>query len=515
MSVIISKRFSVTKTLRDQCGTKTCVASDLLSDGAKVVVKVFRKEQFDYERTRLDRVLAIFTGLRHQHIVPILEAGFTKSGDLYLIREFIEQSEPRPDRRSIQQLLSTVHFLNSAGYVHGSIKPSNVLLTGNDLRLSDPKICDLKSSEDCKDEIQFRAPEVLNGEQATCASDLYSLGALLYRWITGEDAFQDPEMNLLRLKYIWASPKTIALSGDGLETIAHAVLGLLHKDPQKRGPALQVLVRVLQANRLPAVRAPLVGRTETLHQLRAAVLENPKKTMRTIVIQGPPGIGKSRLVEQLGITCGLDLFGVSICCCSAQSSSLDRIIRAINRLIHCHDGLIPKLKERLGSSSSTLSGYFQDDQIRLPQPNYRIERIASDLVGVLAVLARLTTIALVVEDIDRADPVVIKFLEQLCVRAAEAPLALVVTCRTFSPESHLGSLLGEVSDGDGDFYHFRLKPLAQEDTQSLANSMTHANLVEEKVVRLSCGNPLFAEEYAASGEPTLRTQTQESIDWTV
>src|SRR6516164_2185510 len=162
----------------------------------KVVVKVFRKERFNYERVKLERALSIFAGLRHQHIVPILEVGFTKSRDLYFIREYIEQSELCPDVRSIKQLLSTVHFLNSAGYVHGGVKPSNVLLIGNDLKLSDPKICELKAPEDREEEIRFTSPEVLNGEKATLASDLYSVGALLYRWIAGEDAFQDTEINL-------------------------------------------------------------------------------------------------------------------------------------------------------------------------------------------------------------------------------------------------------------------------------------------------------------------------------
>src|SRR5262249_51491440 len=160
---------------------------------------------------------------------------------------------------------------------------------GDDLKLSDPKICDLRPSEDCKDEIRFTAPEVLNGEKPTPASDLYSVGAVLYRWIAGEDAFEDSEINLLRLKYVWASPKMRNV-GKGLETIGPAVLGLLDKTPQKRGPALQTLLRLLETKGLPATRAPFIGRTETLHKLRTEMLDNSNKALRTVVIEGPPGI---------------------------------------------------------------------------------------------------------------------------------------------------------------------------------------------------------------------------------
>jgi transcriptional regulator with GAF, ATPase, and Fis domain/serine/threonine protein kinase/tetratricopeptide (TPR) repeat protein len=510
MTGSISKRFNVVKSLRDYCGNKTLVALDLLSEGRKVVVKVFRQEQFNYEREKLERALAIFAGLRHQHIVPILEVGFTKSRDLYFIREYIEQSELCPDVRSIKQLLSTVHFLNSAGYVHGGIKPSNVLLIGNDLKLSDPKICDLKAPEDREEEIRFTSPEVLNGEKATLASDLYSVGALLYRWIAGKHAFQDTEINLLKLKHMWASPKAIAHTHSGLETIPHAVVGLLHKSPHKRQPAFRALVRLLEANGLPATRAPVVGRTKTLCDLRTAISDS-KKTLRTIVIEGPPGIGKSRIIEELGTICGLDSVVVAAFGCAADGPSVDRIIRAVNSIIRSHDSLRLKPRESRGRSFDASSRYIYDQEIKLPSASYPIERITSDLVGVLAALGRFTAVALVVEDIDRADSVVLKFVEQLCVRAAEVSLALVLTCRTFSIQSHLGQLLHGVLAGD--FDRFQLKPLAREETRSLVGSIAQSNVEQDTVAHLSGGNPLFAEEYIRSGVQALPRAVREAIAW--
>jgi transcriptional regulator with GAF, ATPase, and Fis domain/serine/threonine protein kinase/tetratricopeptide (TPR) repeat protein len=509
MTGVISKRFNVIKTLRDHHGARTFLASDLLSDGAKVVVKVFRKEQFNYERAKLERALAIFTGLKHQHIVPVLEVGFTKSQDLYFIREYIEQSEPRPDVRSIRQLLSTVHFLNSVGYVHGGIKPSNVLLTSNDLKLSDPRICDLKPPVDSEKDIRFRAPEILNGAEATPASDLYSVGALLYLWIAGEDAFQDSEINVLRLKHMWASPKAIAHAADGLEIMARAVLGLLNKNPQKRGPAFQAIVQLLETSNLPATRAPFVGRTETLQQLRGAISESSKKALRTIVIEGPLGIGKSRIIEELSITCGLDSVGVATCCCSGDGPSLYRIIRAVNRLIQCNDDLRPKLSKSLGSSFDALSKVDRNDA-QLQSPSYPMERITSDLVGTLAVVANSTAVALVIEDVDHADPALGKFVEQLCIRAAEVPLTLVLTCRIFSVQSPLGQLLGNVLSGD--FDHIQLKPLTRQQAISLATSMAPTARECDKAVHLSCGNPLFIEEYARNGVQALPKLIRKSID---
>src|SRR5262249_47913918 len=136
----------------------------------------------------------------------------------------------------------------------------------------------------------------------TPESDLYSIGALLYRWIVGHDPFADEEINQLKLKYIWASPEAIRNSDEDLQSLSHALEGLLQKDPKRRKSAFAALAVGLQTTSVAAYQAPFVGRTAVIHELRTIISDTSRKPLRMVAIDGPPGMGKSRLVEQLRIS---------------------------------------------------------------------------------------------------------------------------------------------------------------------------------------------------------------------
>src|SRR6185503_16787449 len=113
------------------------------------------------------------------------------------------------DAELLNVLLGAVDFLHSTGRVHGSIKPSNVLASSTLLQLADPWIPQPWKGPSTEEEVRFSAPEVLKGEPRTMESDLYSVGALLYRFFSGRDLFDDADLESLSAKYIWASPRPL------------------------------------------------------------------------------------------------------------------------------------------------------------------------------------------------------------------------------------------------------------------------------------------------------------------
>jgi len=184
MKIFVPSRFSVIRVLRDDGHSKTFLGTDHLLERADVVVKICGKGHFDHDRDLIQR-LSWFSGIRHDNLSTIVDAELTTRGDLYCVREYLPASELFSTESSIaiKALVSTIDFLQSHRRIHGGIKPSNIFVNSKILKLTDPNLSNVEFRES-EEHIRFSAPEVLRGESPTLESDLYSLGAVLYRVLT-------------------------------------------------------------------------------------------------------------------------------------------------------------------------------------------------------------------------------------------------------------------------------------------------------------------------------------------
>jgi eukaryotic-like serine/threonine-protein kinase len=160
----------------------------------------------DYER-RLLREASILERLNHPHIAQFLDAGISEEGDPYIALELID-GEPitaycdrlRLDVKSRVALMAVVcdavAFLHRHSVVHRDIKPSNVFVTKSGaVKLLDFGIAKLIDEAKSQGEItrsahsaftpEYAAPEQVSNKPITTATDVYSLGVLLYRMLTG------------------------------------------------------------------------------------------------------------------------------------------------------------------------------------------------------------------------------------------------------------------------------------------------------------------------------------------
>lgn len=175
-----------------------------------VAVKVLRAEiasEETKERFRLER--NTLAQLQHPAIAGLLEGGSTPDGRPYLVMEFIA-GEPinaycRRHSLSLQERLclfteicDAVTFAHDHLVVHRDLKPSNILVTEE----GHPKLLDfgiakfLDVSKRSADATRmpaltphYASPEQMRGEVITVASDVYSLGILLYELIAGEHPY--------------------------------------------------------------------------------------------------------------------------------------------------------------------------------------------------------------------------------------------------------------------------------------------------------------------------------------
>src|SRR5579862_2121245 len=254
MKIWVPRRFSVVRILREEANSKTLLANDHILKGSDVLVKILRKGSFCSDQPLVEQ-LSWFSGIRHKNIGTIFDAGLTLRGDLYYVREYLPIAEfaSLNNLATIKGLISAVAFLQINNRIHGAIKPSNIFLTDKHLKLTDA--CFKGSSwQQTEEDIRFTAPEVLRGETHSLQSDLYSMGAVLYRLLAQRDLFEDSNRSHLRAKYAWASPLPIGNLSDVPKVVSDLVMQLLDKEPQKRSFAFTSLKDRVEGNSSPATR---------------------------------------------------------------------------------------------------------------------------------------------------------------------------------------------------------------------------------------------------------------------
>jgi non-specific serine/threonine protein kinase/serine/threonine-protein kinase len=142
--------------------------------------------------------------LEHPHIARLLDGGETPDGRLFLVMEYVDgvPIDQWCAGRAVEEIVdlflqvcSAIEHAHRALIVHRDIKPANVLVTAEgQTRLLDFGIA--KEMEETPTEraertttqaytLHYASPEQLEGRNITVASDIYSLGALLYRLLSG------------------------------------------------------------------------------------------------------------------------------------------------------------------------------------------------------------------------------------------------------------------------------------------------------------------------------------------
>jgi serine/threonine protein kinase len=176
----------------------------------EVAVKVLRAgydTQFLLERFKSEkRMLAT---LDHPNIARILDGGSTDEGLPYLVMDFIKGRpideycrertlSVRQRLELFQTLCCAVQYVHQHLMVHADLKCNNVLVTDDgSVRLLDFGVARLvHGSHDEQGPMaltpEFASPEQLRGEMVSTASDVYSLGVVLYLLLTGELPFGEP-----------------------------------------------------------------------------------------------------------------------------------------------------------------------------------------------------------------------------------------------------------------------------------------------------------------------------------
>ncbi|MDP4028337.1 MAG: protein kinase [Gallionella sp.] len=144
--------------------------------------------------------------LKHPNIVSIIEANTGDPSNAYIVMEYIEgeslESFSTPDRLLpvetvldvVRQAAEALNYAFQMGVIHRDVKPANILMRQDGLvKLSDFGCALLFNSDTTQisgaGSLSFMSPEQITGVTLNHQSDIYSMGAVLYRLLTGHNTF--------------------------------------------------------------------------------------------------------------------------------------------------------------------------------------------------------------------------------------------------------------------------------------------------------------------------------------
>ena len=237
------------------------------SDGEVVAVKVLRPDLAEDEVyvQRFEREGRSASGVDHPHLVSVLDSGEI-DGRRYLVTRYVEGA-------SLEEVLghgvltgggvvrlasgigSALDALHRIGLVHRDVKPSNIMVDTNGRSLlTDFGVARgegdtaLTAAGRVVGTVDYIAPEIVRGEPATPASDVYSLGCVVYECLAGAPPFAELDFNETCLAHLETEPADLRdRRTDVPEPLLWAARRALAKDPAARPGTGAAYARLLRA----------------------------------------------------------------------------------------------------------------------------------------------------------------------------------------------------------------------------------------------------------------------------
>jgi serine/threonine protein kinase len=237
--------------------------------GETVALKVFRGDLSDDPtfRRRFEHEVRSAQEVQHRHLVPVTDFGF-EQGRLYLAMRYGGRS--LGDRISAEGALAIAEAvrvvahaaagldaLHRRGLVHRDVKPSNIMIDDDGLAAvgdfglaKGAAYTELTRIGQVIGTIDYLAPELVTGESATPASDIYALGCVTYECLTGRPPFANQSVLRVGAAHLAEpAPNPCELRPELPRALADTVLRALAKQPRERPSSAAAYAHMLDVAR--------------------------------------------------------------------------------------------------------------------------------------------------------------------------------------------------------------------------------------------------------------------------
>jgi eukaryotic-like serine/threonine-protein kinase len=436
-------------------------------------------------------------------------------------------------RPALRQLVEGLDALHRAGKVHRDVKPSNVLVArdGRVVLLDFGIATDLHRARGVSDADSdegnvvgtptYMAPEQVTSEAPTAASDMYSVGVMLYEALVGRPPFEGTALDVMARK-MTLTPLATSEFAEGIpRDLDDLCSGLLQIDPAKRlrtGAILRTLGSTMAIRSdAPGRRAAalLVGREVERQALSEAYGAARAGQAVTVRVSGAGGMGKSALVQsfvddllasgQTNVLCGRAYERESV-----PYKAIDGVVDALSQLLvgidnggggfaiprHAHalTRLFPVLRRVPGIGD-------ERDAVKV-EPQTERRHALRALRECLGSLARRRPLVVFIDDVQWGDTDSVALLVEVMRPPRPPPLLLVMTARDEDAEA--SAFLAEMAaTWPGDVGEIRVGPLGDAEARRLVVSLLdpsdpEAERKADAIVHEARGSPLLIEELVRS-----------------
>jgi hypothetical protein len=438
----------------------------------------------DNERLRrFDQEAKAASALNHPNIVTIYEIGESEAGRFIAmelingrtLRDLIGSSPLTSDRVADVscQIARALNVAHTIGVVHRDIKPENIMLRDDGYvkvldfgiarlvpggaALSDAETL-ISGEPGAATEpgivvgtLRYMSPEQARGERVSTASDVFSLGTVLYELITGQHPFQaDSHIGTLHaiMTQPVISPKRLnAAIPLALETI---ILRMLHKEPALRPTAGEVEA-ALSKSISPSLTTEVtwavvpsnrktVGRAQERAELRRTFESVASGRGSMLCLAGEPGIGKTTLVEDFL----KEMSAKDGNCIVARGRCSERLagteaylpfLEALESLLHrsANDSLAQMMKLLAPTWHVQIFPFSDDSSKNRAQSDLKTasqEWMKRELATFLLELSQQQPLVLFLDDIHWSDTSTVELLAHLGNRLEEMRMLILTTYRS-------------------------------------------------------------------------------------
>jgi hypothetical protein len=457
--------------------------------------------------------------LAHPRIIEVYDYGVDEDGPYYVM-ELLDGGDLDPSRALpfrdacalLRDVASSLAILHARGLIHRDISGRNVRRTadGRAKLIDFGTMASMGPSKEVVGTPPFMAPEVVQLQPLDARADLFSLGALAYRLLTGRHAY--PARRIRELRDVWrtrpAAPARI--SPEVPVALSELVMQLLALDRNARAhSAAEVISRLCAIAELPfeeniavsnayLTTPVLVGRERALVSMRKSLLALGRQDGGALLIEGDSGSGRSRLLDACAIEA--KLLGAAVL--RADAADVGPGDYGVMRVLLTQ--LIEQMPNEVTNASRlsrpVLASVLDDPpgetnaSPATPAPDRSL--IVRELRELMLALSRKQRLLIAVDDFDQCDAASMAAIAAIACKAERHPLivALVIDRQSVSAISPVQRLLRSVCEP------IALDDLSQPQSEALLRSVfgdvANLSLVAGRIHALAQGNPRTTMELA-------------------